>query len=219
MNPPLRKYGLMVRLKPADKRAMSSIGSLASSFLQSVLGISQTQNSTSSSNLATVGTSTIAPPTDSSQLSSFAQLAATLQQLQQSNPAEYKQVTQQIAANLQTAAQTATASGNTAQAAELTQLSTDFSTASSSGQLPNLQDLASAVGGHHGHHHGFSGGAAASSSSSSSSSTTASSTTGNSQAVSQLLASLQSSTGQNGSTTNAGAIIENTLTSAGISIV
>jgi hypothetical protein len=197
---------------------MSSIvGSLASNLLQSVLGINQTQTSTNSSNLATVGTSTIAPPTtDSSQLSSFAQLASTLQQLQQSNPAEFKQVTQQIATNLQTAAQTASASGNTTQAADLTKLSTDFSTASSSGQLPNLQDLANAVsGGHHGHHHHFSGGAEASASSSTSSST---STASNSQAVSQLLASLQSTSGQTGST-NAGAIISNTLTSAGISIV
>jgi hypothetical protein len=94
---------------------------------------------------------------DSGQLSPFAQLLSTLQQLQQSNPTEYKQVTQQIATNLQNAAQTATSDGNTSAANQLTQLATDFTTASQSGQLPNISDLAQAIGGgghhhHHGHH-------------------------------------------------------------------
>ena len=37
---------------------------------------------------------------DGSQLSPFAQILSTLQQLQQSNPTEYQQVTSQIATNL-----------------------------------------------------------------------------------------------------------------------
>jgi hypothetical protein len=90
---------------------------------------------------------------DSSQLSPFAQLMSTLQQLQQSNTAEYQQVTQQIATNLQAAAQTATADGNTTAATQLNQLSTDFTNASTSGQLPNAQSLAQALGGGHHHHH------------------------------------------------------------------
>jgi len=102
-------------------------------------------------------------------------------------------VTQQIAANLQSAAQTAQGSGNTAAATQLSQLSTDFTSASASGQLPNLQDLAHAVGGHG--HRG---------------------TTSTGSAVSQFLSSLQASDSQN-SSLNAAAIIQNTLTSAGVS--
>jgi len=84
-----------------------------------------------------------------------------LQHLQQSNPSQYQQVTQQISNTLQTAAQSATASGNTGLSSELTQLSSDFKNASSSGQLPNIQDLAQAVG--HGHHHHHNQGASYSS--------------------------------------------------------
>jgi hypothetical protein len=84
---------------------------------------------------------------DSGQLSPFAQLVSTLQQVQQQNPAEYQQLTQQIAVNLQSAAQTAQASGDSPQANQLGQLATDFTNASGTGQLPNLQDLAQAVGG------------------------------------------------------------------------
>jgi hypothetical protein len=92
---------------------------------------------------------------DSSQLSPFAQLLSVLQQLQQSNPTQYQQVTKQIATNLQNAAQTATSNGNTAQASQLTQLAKDFTNASTSGQLPNVQDLAQTIsgGGHHHHSH------------------------------------------------------------------
>ena len=71
---------------------------------------------------------------------------STLQQLQQSDPTKYQQVTQQIATNLQSAAQTAQAEGNTTAANQLNQLATDFTNASQSGQLPNVQDLAQAIG-------------------------------------------------------------------------
>jgi aromatic ring hydroxylase len=171
---------------------MSSIGNLASTLLHAVLPINLFPNNTTAS---TTGASalTSAQQPDSGQLSSFAQLANTLQQLQQSNPTEYTQVTQKIAANLQSAAQTAQASGNTTAAAQLNQLATDFSNASATGQLPNLQDLAQAVGGHHGHHHAA----------------------GSGSAVSQLLSSLESASSQNGSV-NAATVIQNTLTSSGI---
>ena len=89
-------------------------------------------------------------------MSPFATILSELQQLQQSNPTQYQQVTQQISTNLQTAAQQATSEGNTSAANQLSQLSTDFSNASTSGQIPNVQDLAQAMSGHHhhgGHHH------------------------------------------------------------------
>lgn len=92
--------------------------------------------------------------TDSSQLSPFAKLLSTLQNLQQSDPAKYKQLTQQIGQNLQSASQTAQAQGNTAAANQLSQLGSDFTSASQSGQLPNIQDLATALSGHHRHGHG-----------------------------------------------------------------
>lgn len=60
---------------------------------------------------------------------------------------------QQIATRLQSAAQTAQAAGDTTAATQLTQLAADFNTASSSGQLPNVPDLARAMGGHHHHRH------------------------------------------------------------------
>ncbi len=92
------------------------------------------------------GTSSIAG-SDKSQLSPLAKLATFLQQLQQSNPAEYQSITQQIAANLQTAAQADQTNGNSAGATQLNQLSADFANASATGQLPDLQDLAQALGG------------------------------------------------------------------------
>lgn len=135
-----------------------SIGSITNlpSYLQSVLATSlqgngSTEKSTGNS-LSSIDTSTVAQ-SDNSQLSPFAQLLSTLQQLQQSDPVKYQQVTQQIATNLQTAAQTAQSDGNTGAANQLNQLATDFTNASKSGQLPSVQDLAQAAGGHHHHHH------------------------------------------------------------------
>jgi hypothetical protein len=138
---------------------VGSINTLSSSYLQSILSDLQQTGSTSNSpanGTTTNGlTSAVGLSSDNSQLSPLAQLLSTLQQLQQSDPTEYQQLTGQIATNLQTTAQTATADGNTAAANQLNQLATDFTNASQSGQLPNIQDLAQAIGGghHHGHHH------------------------------------------------------------------
>jgi hypothetical protein len=136
---------------------MSSVatGNLSSSYLQQVLA-----DALQSAGI-TANTAASPPQSDSSRLSPFAQLANTLQQLQESDPTKFKQVTQQVAANLQSAAQTARSQGNSAAASQLKQLSADFTNASQTGQLPNLQDLAQAVGGgagasgggHHHHHH------------------------------------------------------------------
>lgn len=129
--------------------SISSVNNLSSSLLQSILtkalqGTGSTGQSKSGNNLLS-----IAPQSDNGQLSTFPQLLSALQQLQQSDPAKYQQVTQQIATNLQSASQTAQSGGNTTAANQLSQLATDFTNASSNGQLPNIQDLARAIGGHH----------------------------------------------------------------------
>jgi DNA-binding transcriptional MerR regulator len=169
-----------------------------SSYLQSVLSTTlQASGLTTKTNA-----SSLQLPSDNSQLSPFVQVMNTLQQLQESDPTQYQQVTQQIATNLQAAAQTAQSSGNTTAAAQLNQIATDFTNASTSGQLPSIQDLAQAMGGHHHHHHHSS--ATSSSSSSSASSTTA-----------QILAAFQTGTTQNASL-DPTSIILNTLSSSGI---
>jgi hypothetical protein len=168
-----------------------------------------TTNSANNS-LSTSASSSVAQPADNSQLSPFAQLMSELQKLQQTDPAKYQQVTQQIATNLQTAAQTATAAGDTTKAARLTQLATDFGNASKSGQLPPMEDMARAMGGHHHHHHHVE---AASTDSVSTSSTTPTGSAG--QTLSQLLGAFQTNGTQTGSTDPLG-IIMSTLSSAGI---
>ena len=140
---------------------------------------------------------------DTSQLSSFAQSVGTLQQLQESDPPKYQQVTQQIATNLQSAAQAAPSSGNSTAASQLKQLVTDFLTASKTGQLPNFQDLAQAVAGHHHHHHH-----AAPAASDSSSTDSTSGGGGANQTVNQLLSPPSEAL-------NPLAIIQKTLSSAG----
>src|SRR5690348_1178694 len=178
--------------KNADRESVSSINHLSSSYLQSVL--STTLPSTGSTTKTTGnGISGIGVASDNRQLSPFAQLMIAFQQLQQSDPANYQQVTQQIATNLQGAAQTAQADGNSAAANQLNQLATDFTSASTSGQLPNMQDLAQAIFGHHHHHHHV----CAASGDQDGNSSAGSSTSGNSssssasQALSQILSSFQ----------------------------
>jgi hypothetical protein len=88
-------------------------------------------------------------------LSPPSRISGALQTLQQTDPTTLQNVTQQIAANLQTAAQTASASGNTAAATQLTHAATTFSDASQSGQAPTAQAVAQAAtpAHHHGHGH------------------------------------------------------------------
>jgi hypothetical protein len=140
---------------------------------------------------------------------------STLQQLQQSNPTEYQQVTQQIATNLQSAAQTAQADGNSTAASQLNQLATDFTNASTSGQLPNVQDLAQAIGGGHHHHHHVHAAPADSGNNSSDNGSSGTSSSGASQTLSQLLSSVQANSTSSDSL-NPMTIILNTLASAGI---
>ena len=127
----------------------------------------------------------------------------------------------QIATNLQSAASTATADGNTSAASQLNTLATDFTNASTSGQLPNMSDLTQAIGGgggHH-HHHGHHGSSSSSStdatSSTDASSSTSTSSTSSTSPLSQLLAAFQSNATQN-EQFDPLSIITNTLTTAGI---
>jgi hypothetical protein len=85
---------------------------------------------------------------DIGHLSPLAIITGPLLQLQQADPVKYGQVTDRIAVNLQSAAHTAQAHGEAAAVTrQLAQLATGFSDASHSGDIPNLRDLAQAVGG------------------------------------------------------------------------
>jgi hypothetical protein len=91
-------------------------------------------------------TSSLSSASASTSVSSEAKLLSELQNLQTSNPAEFKQVTADISTQLQAAAQQASGS----QAQTLSSLASKFQQASQTGSLAPLQ------GGHHhggGHHH------------------------------------------------------------------
>lgn len=183
---------------------------------QSLFGVAPQNNSASPNSLVSGASAASVQQADSTQLSSpLTQMLSTLQQLQQSNPTEYQSVTQQIATNLQNAAQTASANGNTTQAKQLNQLATDFTNASQNGQMPNISDLAKAMaGGHHHHGHGASSSDSTSSSSSTNSSSSSSSST---NPLSQFLAAYQANATQNDAL-NPMSIMMNTLTSAGVTV-
>jgi len=198
---------------------MGSIASLSSTYLQSILGTVLQGAGLTGSTTNTQSSSPAGLPVDNSQLSPFAQMLTTLQQLQQTDPSKYQQVTQQIATNLQSAAQTAQAQGNTAAANQLNQLATDFTTASKTGQMPNIQDLAQAAGangasGHHHHHHFHASSSDADSSSSSS--TSNSTSTSSTNPLGQFLSALQGN-GTQSASLNPMEIILNSLSNAGIS--
>jgi hypothetical protein len=186
----------------------NSINTLSNSYVQSIFNNALPGAGASTSQTGGVGST---QQSDNSQLSPFSQVLTDLQQLQQNNPTQYQQVTQQIATNLQTAAQTASLQGNTNAASQLTKLAADFTNASASGQLPNIQDLAQAIGGHHHHHHHSGSGAQGSSSASSSNSISATNGTN----ASQLFSAFQSNASQS-EALNPLSIIENTLSTAGI---
>jgi hypothetical protein len=205
---------------------VNSLSSIASPYIQSLISnaVSSATNS-SSTTTSSVSQSSLTQPQDANQLSPFAQILSTLQQLQQSNPTEYQQVTSQIATNLQSAAKTATADGDTSQANELNQLATDFQNASQNNTLPNVQDLAQALSGHGHHHHGHHMSSSSDSSStstdptSSAGTSTSTSSSSSSDPLSQLLSAFfanQTSASQNTSLDPL-TIINNTLSSANLS--
>jgi hypothetical protein len=191
---------------------MSSINNITGSYLQSILTSAlQNVGGTPNNSPTGINTPSITQQSDNSNMSPLAQLMSTLQQLQQSDPSKYQQVTEQIATNLKSAAQTAQAQGNTTAANQLTQLSQDFTNASQSVQMPNVSDLAKAGGHHHHHHsHGASSDADTSSTADSSTSSATSSTT------SSLLGQSQSINDTQSASLNPMSIILNTLSQAGV---
>ena len=141
-----------------------------------------------------------------------------LQQLQQSDPTEYKSVMSQISTNLTKAASAATSDGDTSAATQLTTLASDFKSASTSGDLPNIQDLAQALGGSSGPpppSGSFSDSRSSSNSTSTSSSSTNSSNDSNSLTA-KILAAFQTGASSQSDAQNPLAIILNTLSSAGV---
>jgi hypothetical protein len=183
---------------------VSSLSSIYSHFIQPVL--SSTFGVGSSAATASAGSSPAAG--DSKQLSPFAQIATTLQQLQQQSSTQYQSVTGKIAANLQTAAGAAQGAGNTTLANQLSQLSSDFSSASQNNQLPDFHDLAQVIAGGHNHRHGEA---------SASTSGGGNSSAGSGGADAASLLSQFSAGGQN-QALNPVSIVFSTLSSAGISL-
>ncbi len=123
---------------------MSTIASLSTGYLPSLLN-SLAAKSTRPVNLAINTTSVSATISygsqDSAQLSPLAQFIAQLQNLQESNPTEYKSFLSQIASNLKVAAVSATKSGDSYAASEYDSLVNGFTSAAKSGSLPDIQDL------------------------------------------------------------------------------
>lgn len=130
-------------MRTATRMSIGPVIHLASGYIQSLFA--GAVSGSSSSHTASTGAVSNHPETNEG--SPFAQVLSSLQQLEQSHSSQYKHVTKQIASGLQTASQSAMAAGNTALASQLTQLSTDFANASTTGQLPNIKDLANAIGG------------------------------------------------------------------------
>jgi hypothetical protein len=104
----------------------------------------------SSSTSGSPGSSTTSPVDSSGSvdLSQAAQFFSKLQNLAETNSTQFKQLTAQIASQLQADAQNATGS----EQSFLTNLSNQFSTASQTGSASALQPQAAQTGGHHSHH-------------------------------------------------------------------
>src|ERR1700690_1979622 len=116
-----------------------AISAISATTLEQALASMENAAATSPTTGATsAAADSSARKSDSSQFSPLGELISTLQQLQKTNPAKYAQVTQLIATNLQTAAQTAQTQGNSSEAKQLTALAADFSSASTTGQVSTL---------------------------------------------------------------------------------
>jgi preprotein translocase subunit SecD len=206
------RAGHRTRLTKEPTMTISALNSLYST-VSGILGGSN--NSSSASGAANASSTT--QIADSQQFSPAAEMLSLLQQLQQSNPTEFQQVTSQITNNLQSAAKTAQSAGNSTLATQLNQLASDFQNVSQTGWQPIAQDLQQAgVGGHHHHHHH----AESSSSASTTSSSSSSSSNGSSSPLEAIFNSLasngSSATGSSSSSLNPTAIIFNTLESSGL---
>jgi hypothetical protein len=80
-------------------------------------------------------------PAGSAEISALARFLSRLQQLQESNPDQFKAAVSEVASGLEKAAQAAQSGGDAARAGHLGQLATEFRSAAQSGRLPTVQDL------------------------------------------------------------------------------
>jgi hypothetical protein len=119
---------LQTSAERADKKSMST------SPIPGPVGSVQAVLTSALQKVGLAATAGAVQQQDSAHVSATGQALGALQQLQQSDPAEYKHVTQQIAATLKSAAQEAQQAGNLNEANQLIQLSTGFTHASGSGQ-------------------------------------------------------------------------------------
>ena len=125
---------------------ISAVSNLLPSWAQSPVTSSSAKTSSGTSLAAMFG-----QPAGSAQISPEAQLMSMLQQIQQKNPDQFKQLASNIAANLQKKAQQAQSSGDTDGAAKMNNLAAEFHKSSQTGQLPPVQDLRAGLGAHNDH--------------------------------------------------------------------
>jgi hypothetical protein len=136
---------------------VNSVNSLLPSYLLPF-------NSTATNGTNANSAASVQPQADVLSLSPASQFLNQLQQLQTQNPPEFQAMLTEITGQLNQAAGTASANGNTPQANQLTALANTFQSASTGGPLPTAQQLQQAgVSGHH--HHGSHHGSGSSSSS------------------------------------------------------
>jgi hypothetical protein len=128
---------------------ISAVSSLFPNWAQ----LQPTNSSIATSSGGTSLAALAAQPAATAQISPAAQFLSMLQQIQQQNPAQFKQVAAKIAVGLAKQAQQAQSEGNTAGATQLNQLAADFQNSAKTGQLPPIQDLQATGMGTHNHHH------------------------------------------------------------------
>jgi len=120
----------------------------AASQVLSLFSSSSTANSSSSA--SSTDPLSIIDSSGKVDLSQAAQLFSKLQDISQTNPAQFKQLTAQISTQLQAEAQKATGSAETF----LSNLASQFNNASQTGSASDLQPQQTQTGSHHhGHHH------------------------------------------------------------------
>ena len=127
---------------------ISAVSSLLPSWAQPQPNATGSTASTGGLSLASLA----AQPAATAQISPAAQFMSMLQQIQQQNPDQFKQVAAKIAVGLQKQAQQAQSDGNAAGAAQLNQLAADFQNSAKTGQLPPIQDLQAMGQGTHNRH-------------------------------------------------------------------
>lgn len=112
---------------------VNSVTSLLPSYLLPFNSTAKTANASSASS--------VQQQADVLGLSPAAGFLNQLQQLQTQSPQQFQALISQLTGQLQKAATTASNSGNTAQASQLTQLAKSFQNAATGGALPTAQQL------------------------------------------------------------------------------